>query len=364
MKKILIGGYYGYGNIGDEAILEAFAQRLAAYPDVDITVLSSNPGYTFKTQGLKAVSRNNPISVTKSFIGCDLFVQGGGGIIQDSTSWRSPFFYLGQLLLSHILARKIYIMGQGIGPLNGSFARFLTRDLFATAEAIVVRDLSSQTFLMEALPTDFDISLATDVALMLDAAPDHVAEDILYDEGLPDLPEPVLIVSIKGNHKNMKSIGHYVTAINTYLDEAGGSALFVPFFPQYDMAFARKIMSAIKGNTGLIKKQYKPSEILSLFKTADHILAGRLHAAMFAALAETSFTTVVYDPKMKYFLDMIDIKSTIVTPIIGPKSIEEALFNDIDDSESIVDRIKKRLPPLIKQAESNISKLLELLDIG
>ena len=267
-------------------------------------------------------------------------------------------------MLAHILARKIYIMGQGIGPLKGSFARFLTREFFATAEAIVVRDLSSKTFLMGSITSDFDITVASDIALMLESAPDDVAEDILYDEGLSDLHEPILMVSIKGKCKNKELVSHYVTAINTYVDEFGGSVLFIPFFPRYDMPFAQKIMTAIKGSTGLIRKQYKPSEILALYKKADHILAGRLHSAMFAAMAGRLFTTVVYDPKMQYFLDLIDIKSNLVTPIIGPKSIEESLLNDIDNSDSFKDRIKKRLPLLKKQAELNISKLLELLDIN
>lgn len=364
MKKILVGGYYGYGNIGDEAILEAFAQKIALYPDIDVTVLSSNPQHTLKTHGLKAVSRNNPISVSKAFIASNLFVQGGGGIYQDSTSWRSPYFYIGQLVLAHIFARKIYIMGQGIGPLNSSFARYLTREFFATAEAIVVRDLTSKTFLMDSISSDFDITLAADIALMLDSAPDDVAEDLLYDEGLPDLPEPILIVSIKGNKKDKTMISHYVTAINNYVDESGGSVLFVPFFPKYDTPFALKILTAINGSKGIIRKQYKPSEILALYRKADHVLAGRLHAVMFAAMAETLFTTIVYDPKMKYFLDLIDIKSKIITPIIGPKSIEEALFNDVDNSDILMGRIKKRLPSLKERAELNISKLLELLDVS
>jgi len=52
MKRILVGGYYGYGNIGDEAILEAFAQRILSFPDIEIKVLSSNRQYTISTQGL------------------------------------------------------------------------------------------------------------------------------------------------------------------------------------------------------------------------------------------------------------------------------------------------------------------------
>lgn len=364
MKHILIGGYYGYGNIGDEAILEAFAQKISSYPEIKTTVLSSNPKYTSKTQGFSAVSRNNPISVISAFIKSNLFVQGGGGLIQDSTSFRSPFFYLGQLMLAHITARKIYIMGQGIGPLNNSFARFLTHELFGTAKAIVVRDLSSKTFLMGSLPADFDITIASDLALMLDPAPDDVSEDILYDEGLGDLPEPILAVTIKGNPKDRKLVGYYATALSTWLDENGGSVLMVPFFPRCDIPFAEKIMSGIKGNTGLIRNSYKPSEILSLYKFVEHVLAGRLHSIIFAALAQTSFTPIVYDPKMNFFLEKIGRESNIVTPIIGPKSIEEALLNDMDNSEVLVEKVSKRLPPLIEQAEPSITKLLEILEIN
>ena len=364
MKHILIGGYYGYGNIGDEAILEAFAQKISAYPEIKTTVLSADPGYTSKIQGFSAVSRNNPISVISAFVRSNLFVQGGGGLIQDSTSFRSPIFYLGQLMLAHITARKIYIMGQGIGPLNNSFSRFMTRELFGTAQAITVRDLSSKTFLAGSLSKDFDITIVSDLALMLDPAPDDVAEDILYDEGLGDLPEPILAVTIKGNPKDRKLVGYYATALNTWLDENGGSILMVPFYPRHDNPFSEKIMSGIKGNTGLIRKSYKPSEILSLYKFVSHVLAGRLHSVVFAALAQTSFTPIIYDPKMDYFLEKIGLESTIITPIIGPKSIEESLLNDMDNSEILVEKVNKRLPPLIVQAEPNITKLLEILEIN
>jgi len=45
--KLVISGYYGFNNVGDEAILYAIVQTLKKQrPDIQITVLSNNPGQT------------------------------------------------------------------------------------------------------------------------------------------------------------------------------------------------------------------------------------------------------------------------------------------------------------------------------
>jgi polysaccharide pyruvyl transferase CsaB len=363
MKRIAVAGYYGYGNIGDEAILEALAQRLASYPEIRTSVLSSNPSYTFKTQGLSAVSRRNPFAVIKAIVNSDFLVSGGGGLIQDSSSLRSPYFYLCQILLTIILARRFVILGQGIGPLRGAFARLLTRELFKEAQAITVRDLNSKTFLMESLPPDFDITVTADIALMLQSASKERAEDILYDEGVSDLPTPILGVSIKGKPKDKKTAGFYASAISSFIAETQGGVLFIPFFPKYDSVFAEKVMAGIKGPSAILRKQYKPSEILSVFGTMDHILAGRYHGIIFASIAEKSFTPIMYDPKIEYLLNELGIENNIITPVVGSRSIEEALLNDYENAAIRIEKVKKRLHSIIQRAEQNISRLLQVLEI-
>ena len=47
MSKILLSGYYGFANAGDEAMLTAIITGLRReVPSVEITVLSSNPAMT------------------------------------------------------------------------------------------------------------------------------------------------------------------------------------------------------------------------------------------------------------------------------------------------------------------------------
>ncbi|MBY0405121.1 MAG: hypothetical protein K2X66_14570, partial [Cyanobacteria bacterium] len=57
---IVISGYYGFDNLGDELILQVFTQQLmnGQYNQpVSITVLSKNPEKTAQKYGVSAINR-------------------------------------------------------------------------------------------------------------------------------------------------------------------------------------------------------------------------------------------------------------------------------------------------------------------
>ena len=56
MVNILISGYYGFDNIGDESILRTLVSSLREHiPDCSLTVLSHNPTSTREKYGVEAV---------------------------------------------------------------------------------------------------------------------------------------------------------------------------------------------------------------------------------------------------------------------------------------------------------------------
>jgi len=94
--KIVISGYYGFGNAGDEAILEAMVRDLRALaPGARLVVLSADPAATAARCGVEAVPRMHLPSVLGALRGADLFISGGGSLLQDATSWRSVPYYAG-----------------------------------------------------------------------------------------------------------------------------------------------------------------------------------------------------------------------------------------------------------------------------
>jgi Uncharacterized conserved protein len=92
-----VAGYYGFKNAGDEAILEAIARELKARGH-QVLALSGDPRCTREEHGIRAAHRLNPLALLQA----DLWLLGGGGLLQDATSPLSLLYYLSVLRLARL----------------------------------------------------------------------------------------------------------------------------------------------------------------------------------------------------------------------------------------------------------------------
>ena len=106
MSKILISGYYGFANAGDEAMLTSIVDSLRQEdPTLDITVISGNPKMTAQLHQVKAVPRFDILQVMQAMAKADLLLSGGGSLLQDVTSTKSLFYYLSILGLAKLMGK-------------------------------------------------------------------------------------------------------------------------------------------------------------------------------------------------------------------------------------------------------------------
>lgn len=140
MKKILISGYYGFGNFGDEAILRILLDK---FKDCDVTVLTSEPRKTYDMYGVHSVYSFSLEHVLKEIAYCDVLVSGGGSLLQNVTSNQSLFYYSSIIHFALIMKKEVVIFAQGIGPINGWFGKWLAKGLLKKATYITVRDEDS-----------------------------------------------------------------------------------------------------------------------------------------------------------------------------------------------------------------------------
>jgi polysaccharide pyruvyl transferase CsaB len=179
MPKILIGGYYGANNMGDEAILTVMLNSLRAKDaNTHFVVVSRNPEHTTKQHGVEAVDWKDIPALLAAGQQADLIVLGGGGLFQDY--WGlDPDYYLrtgywdivqyGSLpLLAKLLEIPCMIYGVGIGPLESELAREHTRLACERADVLTLRDTASLDLLCQA---GFD---PKDPARQLEILPDPV----------------------------------------------------------------------------------------------------------------------------------------------------------------------------------------------
>ncbi|NJK99385.1 MAG: polysaccharide pyruvyl transferase CsaB, partial [Spirulinaceae cyanobacterium SM2_1_0] len=130
-QRALLCGYYGQGNAGDEALLAALLQMLPA--SVKPIVLTGNPRATYKNFQVETCDRRSGFRILQALNNTDAFIWGGGSLLQDTTSWRSPIYYGGLMALAQQRGLRTLAWAQGIGPLRAGWTRALARRVLARA---------------------------------------------------------------------------------------------------------------------------------------------------------------------------------------------------------------------------------------
>jgi len=289
--RVLLGGYYGFGNIGDEAILAAVAEGLrAALADVELKVLSADVQHTRRVHDLEATDRWRLGSVLAALRWCQAFVLGGGGLIQDATSSLSPAYYLGLLALARWLRRPSLLLAQGVGPLQGALWRRMTAGAFAAAAYASVRDEASAQALRQ-WGLRGEVPVVADPVFALTPAPADAAEQWLAEQGVEVPPSAPVVVprALEGYEE--------VLAKAVQVLSASGSQVLVLPFQASDEELAGRLAEGSPGAMAAPAPQ-DPRLAAALVGRAGCVVAMRLHAVIFAALARRPAVGIAYDPKV------------------------------------------------------------------
>ena len=186
MSKIVISGYYGFANAGDEAMLAAIVKALRSTENsVKLTVISGNPQITAAKYSVSSIHRFNPLEIFLSLYSCDLLLSGGGSLLQDVTSKRSLLYYLSILAMGLLLGKKVMLYAQGIGPIHSGLLRKLTKVVCSRVDLITVRDQDSLYELRHiGIPAE-KVQLTADAVLTLPKEGKEQGRQILNQYGIP-----------------------------------------------------------------------------------------------------------------------------------------------------------------------------------
>ena len=155
MKSILLTGFFGEGNLGDEAILKAICENLPKEITPIITSSSKHSfGVDIKRRGVFSIfpylkaAYQSPVT---------LFT---GGILQD-WSWEGVTFFAYRIITAAKMGSVPVLFGAGIGPLRSQRARKLVKKALSFVKVAYLRDQTSYDLYKELLP-NANIHLGTD----------------------------------------------------------------------------------------------------------------------------------------------------------------------------------------------------------
>jgi polysaccharide pyruvyl transferase CsaB len=286
--QAVLCGYYGQGNGGDEALLASLLQMLPE--SVTPLVLSGNPKQTRDRYQVEAVDRKSALDVLKALRSSQVFIWGGGSLMQDVTSAVSPVYYAGLMALAQQMGLKTIAWAQGVGPLQRSLTKWMAAQTFAGCKAVSVRDRGSA-----ALLTNWGIpfTLAPDPVWALESTPVN---------GLWDLPAPRVAVNLR-SHPQLTSarLATLTQALISFQKATQTCLLLVPFQAAQDLAIAEAIQPQLPGVSHILRLE-DPQQLKGVFRGVEMAIAMRFHGLIMAAAEGCRCFALSYDPKVSYLM--------------------------------------------------------------
>ena len=283
--RLVVSGYYGFGNAGDEAILAAIVGALRRRTDdLELVVISGNPAATARRHGVRSIGRG-ALGTVRELLRSDGLVSGGGGLLQDRTSTRSLLYYAGVMLLASVLRRPVYVYAQGVGPIEGRLAREVAGLALRRARYVSVRDQGS----LEAAR-----ALGADGA---EAAADP-AIGLSPPTPVPASGRPTIVVAVRPAPGWEQLEEGFVTALRR-LGE-GHRLAFVAMHPSEDGPLASRLAARV-GPYASVVDYAGLEELMGHIGSAALVIGMRLHALILAAVASVPFVALSYDPKVDAF---------------------------------------------------------------
>ena len=285
--EVLICGYYGYGNMGDENLLSVITREMRRVrPGIRITVLSADPVKTRAEHLVDAVYRFDIPRIVKMMKGAKLFLFGGGNLLQDKTSTRSLFYYTEMLRLAHRIGVKTSIFAGGIGPVSEKNTQRVVESI-ALVDRISLRDKKSLHFLKSYLP-DKQAALVFDPAILEKAAEVTVPNEKYF-----------VVIPKKSGKKSEKALTEFVLSFSK---AHGWKPIVVSMFDSEDLHFSRRLCAAVSGE---MRAPRSVGELIGLIAGAELLVSSRLHGLIYAAVSEVPMMSYSFDGKLSSFLSYI-----------------------------------------------------------
>ncbi|HEM55794.1 MAG TPA: hypothetical protein ENO30_03420 [Thermodesulfobium narugense] len=310
-------GYFGAGNVGDDAILQAYLLKNKNA----VKIL-----WNSKKSALNHVEKESLFDVLKNIFLADRIIFPGGGIIQDRTSFFSLLFYTGIVFIASLLKKRIYMLSQSLGPIERSRSKFFVKAL-NNVEVLALRDPISISLAKRLRLRSDIIKKVSDITLTIDFV----------------LPKKEKIFGI--NLRNCEESSRAVQELVIFSERLKSEGFLIR-----GVAFDKEDERFLKSLPIKFDEIFYGNFIDSFRSVAqcEMFVATRFHSAAFCVKSLTPFVAIDYDPKVRGFMRQVGLeKYCYKSP-----SFEE-LLEFYNNKKFIEKQISMRIGELEKLAYKN-----------
>ncbi|MEG1311604.1 MAG: polysaccharide pyruvyl transferase CsaB [Romboutsia sp.] len=351
--RVLISGYYGFNNAGDEAILKSIIIALREVdPNIGIVVLSNDIEHTKKTYDVDAINRWNIAKIYRELRKSDGLISGGGSLLQDVTSYRPVLYYTTVIRLAKLANKPTFIYAQGVGPINTNFSKKIINKVLNKVENITLRDEESLNLLKE-------IGINKPMSIV----PDPVMGLSINDENKIKQDKEMVIISVRDWDKGDESFLLKIASVCDNLIQEKKEVVFLPMHGEYDYKTSKKVVNIMKENADVIKHDLSIEDKILYIKKSKLMIGMRLHALIFASTVNTPMIGISYDPKIDSFLKLV--KQPCIGSVNENWDEEDLLklsLEILNDNKKIKEDLNNYSSELIKLSKNTAIKAIEVLN--
>lgn len=386
-KQILIGGYYGGNNIGDEAILRAMLDAFRSrHTGLSFNVVSHAPQETRQRHAVEAVHWREIPALAEAVCRSDLVLIGGGGLFMDYWGLDEESYFrilhggistYGTLAgLAAAFGIPYALVGVGVGPLASESAREHTRRIFSQARLATVRDPESLALLDEIglSPLPDHIHLTADLAFGLQPGPQDEAAADRFCDSLGIRPDkPVLGISVRYWDFPVPPsdwLPSLAQAVRDFLTEADTQALLLPFQVGEegsltdDLQLSRRLIQTINLPDRLHLLPQVPDIYVmqSLISRCDLLLGMRLHGLLMAINGHIPAVALAYDPKVNALMNLVGFSQLTCALPPSATKLSDMLKQTWLERESLSNQARQVHKRLKSQTDKNMEYVSQVLD--
>lgn len=313
IKSVFIGGNgYGYGNIGDDAILEGILLLFKeGLPDVGLSVeTAGGDRLGFIPEDVAVTDHADTARVRQAIHGTDCFISGGGTMIGDELGPGFPLMYnASRIATAKHLAKGAVMLAIGANQLHTAKGTEIARLLATHTDVITVRDQESLDVCLALGADARNVHLTADPAFLL--SPNETYRTRQLKARIKARGKTIGVNVVNEAWRDLKD---YKSAIAQACDTLSTQYGCFPIFfcnevrdgSRYDYEANMATASMLHcGYESLEPVYYTPREMIDIMSAFDGVVSMRMHSLIFAALAETPFVAVSRVDKVDNFMRLL-----------------------------------------------------------
>lgn len=337
---ILVIGYYGFRNTGDDSLLRLIVRALRGEDEnLRISALAHRPHAAALSYGIPCIDRKNPFAVWNAMRHAKMLIAGGGNLLQDKTSRRSLVYYTSVLRLAKKLGLKVMVWANGLGPLLYESSVQRVKRCLGEADLITLREPESDR---------------TAKKLGIDPARIRLTSDPSF---LAPLPEAGWILHLRKYYRLEAGKRYYAVSLRNWQEEAranieafasvcdriaekyGMTAVFIPMQEGHDYAVTQRVRGMMRTQS-LLLLGASGEELQGLLRDMSFAISMRLHTLIYGASAGIPVIGISYDKKLDAFLSYIGMSPALPEMVAGS---EELYFSAATRAVMCADELRQTI---------------------